>query len=629
LLIQSRPLHHNASGANGVSRGEPAFSRVPRGDVLPCDEKFLARALLHAAGDPSPGPCRPRSQKSAQHGSTMDGMAGALRETREDELRRLVDEQMALRRVATLVASRASEEDIVAAVTSEIARLFGAHRANTMRWDGETIRVIGDWTLEEGVTTQRGRLYAFGGDTVTARVVNSGAPARIDAAGDLDTDFGRARWDELGLEASIGAPVIVNGSIWGVITASRTTPDDPFPIGAEQRLADFATLVAQAIANSEARRELAAMVEEQAALRRVATLVAGGRPQPEVLEAVAREAGHVFDAQLVMLVRWDGIQDEVVVLGGWSDGSEVAPEPETLYHPAPGSATLTVLETGVPFRGDEPSRELGDRCAISAPVIVDAELIGALTAFRPCGDAFPPPSETHLRGFSDLVAQGIANERAHEEMRDSRARIVQAADEARAKLERNLHDGAQQQLAAVSQRINLTLRALPDDAEAARDMLEQARNLLTEAHAELRELARGLHPAILTERGLDSALQVLARRSSVPVIVENDLEERLPPPVEAGLYYVVAESLTNIAKYANASTAEVRVTLREDTACVEVVDDGVGGADASRGSGLLGLADRVETLDGRFGVESQRRVGTRVWAEIPLDRLRGRQTQLM
>src|SRR5688572_22647449 len=139
----------------------------------------------------------------------------------DEELRRLVEEQTALRRVATLVASGASEVDLVAAVTSEIAKLFGAHAANTMRWEGESIRVIGDWRLDEEAPSYAGRAFTFGGDTVTARVVSSGLPARVDSAADLQTDFARERWEELGLQASIAAPIIVDGSLWGVISASR------------------------------------------------------------------------------------------------------------------------------------------------------------------------------------------------------------------------------------------------------------------------------------------------------------------------------------------------------------------------------------------------------------------------
>jgi signal transduction histidine kinase len=541
-------------------------------------------------------------------------------EQQGDELRHIVEEQTALRRVATLVAAGASEVDLVAAVTTEIATLFGAHAANTMRWDGDTIRVIGDWRINDSMTSYAGRVFSFGGDTITARVVHSALPSRIDSSADLETDFARERWEELGLEASIGAPIIVDGTLWGVITASRTTPDDPFPLGAEHRLGDFAALVAQAIANAEARREITALAEEQAALRRVATLVAGGRPQAEVIEAVTREVGELYGAHAVNLVRWEGVQDEVVVVGGWSDGTEPAVSVGSPYHPKPGSATLTVLETGFPSRTDETSLELGERHVIAAPVIVNARLLGALTALRPPSEAFPPGSEIRLRSFGDLAAQAIANEQAQAEMRASRARIVRAADEARQKLERNLHDGAQQRLVAVSLSLRMATGQLPGAPERAHELLTAASEELTQAIDELRELARGIHPSVLTERGLGPALELLAKRAPLKVKVVNDLgDERLPSSVEAGAYYVVAESLTNVAKYADASSVQVHVGCVDGSVRVEVVDDGVGGADAALGSGLRGLADRVEALDGRFGVESAPGEGTRVWAEIPLE----------
>ncbi|MCP9488167.1 MAG: histidine kinase [Gaiellaceae bacterium MAG52_C11] len=203
-------------------------------------------------------------------------------------------------------------------------------------------------------------------------------------------------------------------------------------------------------------------------------------------------------------------------------------------------------------------------------------------------------------------------------MQASRARIVRAADEARERLERNLHDGAQQRLVAVSISLRLATARLPDGADEARSLLTAAAEELTHAIDDLRVLARGIHPAILTERGLGPALEVLADRTRLPVTIANDLPTRLPGPVEAAAYYVVAESLTNISKYAQASAVEVRVTRSDGIARVEVVDDGIGGADPSRGSGLRGLADRVEALDGRLGLESPVSAGTRVWAEIPL-----------
>jgi GAF domain-containing protein len=404
-----------------------------------------------------------------------------LEARRDAEHQRLVDEQTALRRVATLVAAGAGDVDLIETVTAEIAQIFSAHRASALRWDGDSIRVIGEWSADGLSLTIMDRVYPFGGDTITARVVNAGGPARIESLEDLHTEFAKERWAEFGIQAAIGAPIMVDGHIWGLITASRTTVDDPFPAGAEHRLGDFAALVAQAIANSEARQQVAALAEEQTALRRVATLVAGGRPREVVIDAVLGEVVQVFTAQAAYFVCWEGVYDEVVVIGGCSDGTEPALPPRSLYHPEPGGATLTVLETGFAGRTDESSPELGERAAIAAPVIVQANLEGALVALRPAGAAFPAKAEIRLRSFADLISRSIAN-----------------------------------------------------------------------------------------------------------------------------------------AKYAKATAVEVRICRREGYARVDVVDDGVGGADVSRGSGLRGLADRVEALDGRLGVESPPSRGTRVWAEIPL-----------
>jgi signal transduction histidine kinase len=544
-----------------------------------------------------------------------------IEDERDSEgLRRLVEEQAALRRVATLVAAGASEVDLIHAVTSEIAQLFDSQTANIHRWEDETFRVIGDWNTEPELEAYNGRVYTFGADTVTGRVVETGAPARVDSIDDIKSDWGREQWRELGVQAAIGAPIIVGGELWGIIATARTTPDDPFPPGAEHRLGDFAALVAQAVVNLEARRHLAALADEQAALRRVATLVAAGRPKPEVLESVTQEVGRLFGAQAVHVVTPEGVPGEVVVSAHWSDGTEPALAAGSHYHPEPGGATPAALEAGVPTRGDESSPELGTRFVIAAPVIVNARNLGALTAVREADNAFPAGAELRLQGFSDLAAQSIANQQAHEEMRASRARIMRAGDEARERLERNLHDGAQQRLVAVSISLRLGLSKLENSPEAAHALLSAASDELTQALEELRELARGIHPSFLTERGLGPAILVLAARSPLPVSVENGLDERLPAPVEAAAYYVVAESLTNVAKYAEASQVEVRVGCVNGDAVVEVVDDGIGGADASRGSGLRGLADRVEALDGRLGVESPSSGGTRVWAEIPIGR---------
>ena len=220
----------------------------------------------------------------------------------------------------------------------------------------------------------------------------------------------------------------------------------------------------------------------------------------------------------------------------------------------------------------------------------------------------------HIAVFADVTAR----KQQDDELKASRIRIVEAADEERRRLERNLHDGAQQRLVTLALTLRLARARLASDAGAALELLETASAELAEALEELREFARGIHPALLTERGLEPALEALARRAPVPVDIDAALPERLPASVEAAAYYVVAEALTNVAKYAGASSARVHVVRSSEHAVIEVSDDGVGGANAGRGSGLRGLADRVEALGGRIEVDSPAGEGTRLRAEIPV-----------
>jgi PAS domain S-box-containing protein len=204
-----------------------------------------------------------------------------------------------------------------------------------------------------------------------------------------------------------------------------------------------------------------------------------------------------------------------------------------------------------------------------------------------------------------------------EELAASRARIVTAGDVERRRLERNLHDGAQQRLVALSLSLRLAVAKLDSDPAGARTVLADAGEELVLALEELRELARGLHPAVLSDRGLRAAVEMLAGRSAVPVEIAEVPDERLPEPVEAAAYYLIAEALTNVAKYAGASVVNVRVAAADGRVFVEVSDDGVGGADPTGGSGLRGLADRVEALGGSLEVVSPAGAGTRLRAEIP------------
>jgi signal transduction histidine kinase len=206
---------------------------------------------------------------------------------------------------------------------------------------------------------------------------------------------------------------------------------------------------------------------------------------------------------------------------------------------------------------------------------------------------------------------------SHDQVRASRARIVQAGDAARRKLERDLHDGAQSRLVALSLLLHRARRRADGDAELAL-LLDQAQEELGTGLAELRELARGIHPAVLTDRGLESALDALVARAPVAVTLEVGAIERLPGPIESAVYFVVSEGLTNVAKYAQATQASVTVRCGTARVTVEVADDGVGGADAAHGSGLRGLADRLAALDGRLSVNSPAGRGTRLRAELPI-----------
>jgi PAS domain S-box-containing protein len=395
----------------------------------------------------------------------LDGppqFTGYLRDVTERQradraLRSLADEQAALRRLATTVASQADQERVFAVATEEVCRLLDAHTANLVRYEPDgTGAVVGAWSVEDVKTVPLGTHVALDGPTVAARILRSGRPERIDSYAEA-TGSTAEMLRRLGFRGAVGAPIILAGRLWGAVMVSRVE-DTPFPADSEQRLADFAELVAVALGNAEAREQLAA----------------------------------------------------------------------------------------------------------------------------------------------------------------SRARIVEAGDKERRRLERNLHDGAQQRLVSLSLTLRMAESRLAADGDAqTRALLSRANAELADALEELRELARGIHPAVLTDRGLVPALEMLAHRASVPVALSADLDARLPDTVEAAAYYIVAEALTNASRHARASRVEVSVRRVDGSALVEVADDGVGGADPRAGSGLRGLGDRVEALGGRLEVHSPPGQGTALRARIP------------
>ncbi len=384
------------------------------------------------------------------------------------------------------------------------------------------------------------------------------------------------------------------------------------------------TRTAEALAASEASQR--ALADEQAALRRVATFVASGEPPSRVFGQVTEEVARLLGMPGASVVRYDGVRTATVV-GGWSDDGNLSLPVASTFDLDGDTVVAKVLRSGSPQRVDdyqdtsgalaETLQSSGYQAAVAAPVTVEGRLWGALAAATRSEEPLPDGLEQRLRNFAELVAQALANADAHEQLAASRARIVEAGDAERRRLERNLHDGAQQRFVALALDLTLLGATLEKDPPAARKTLTAAQDQLARGLEELRELARGIHPAVLTDRGLGPALQALVRRAPVPVEIVALPEQRLAGPVEAAAYYVVAEAITNVAKYARATQVTVSVHVRDGHALLTVTDDGVGGADADRGTGLRGLADRLEALDGRLRVDSPPEHGTRISAEIP------------
>jgi signal transduction histidine kinase len=326
------------------------------------------------------------------------------------------------------------------------------------------------------------------------------------------------------------------------------------------------------------------------------------------------------------MFRYDPDGSGGTILGGWALNAEHQ-LPVGTHVPVDGNTAMARLwRTGAPVRIDDYTpvsgaaadviRAYGVGAVIAGPITLGGRLWGAVVVSNVDPRPFPPGSEQRMANFAELAAQALANANAREQLAASRARIVEAGDAERRRLERNLHDGAQQRLVSLSLMLRLAARRVKDDPETL-GQLERATEELSHALQELRELARGIHPAVLTERGLAPALEALATRAPLPV--ELDIpDERLPAPVEAAAYYVVSEALTNVAKYAHATLVRVQVGRENGAARVQVADDGIGGADTSSGSGLRGLADRVEALGGRLEIDSPPGQGTVLRAQIPL-----------
>jgi GAF domain-containing protein len=548
-----------------------------------------------------------------------------------EELRGFAAEQAAMRRVAVLVARGAPPEEVFAAVAGEAARVLGAAVTTLARYDPDGAEtVVGAWTgTPAAVPVPVGTRKALGGRNVSTLVSETGRPARIDDYADFSGEVGKTA-HETGSQASVGVPVSVEGRLWGVMIVA--SPRGPLPAGAEGRLAAFTELAETAIANAQARVELRSFADEQAALRRVAVLVARSAPPQEVFTAVSDEAGRLLKVDHTVLSRYDA-DGLATIVGHWASTESGRPLATGLrLKPEGRNITALVLETGRSARIDDYgtasgafadfARDWEFRASVGVPIRVEGRLWGIMGVGSRIGP-LPTGTEARLAGFTELAATAIANAEAQAALAASRVRIVAAADAARRRIERDLHDGAQQRLVSLALYLREAQAATPPATVELAGRLEGAVAEVNGVLEELREIARGVHPAVLTKSGLRSALRALARRSAVPVSLDLQVTGRLAEPVEIAAYYTVAEALTNIAKHARASTVEVEVAADERVLRVCVRDDGRGGADPGRGSGLAGLKDRVEALGGQIFLDSPRGAGTTLRVELPCHAMDG------
>jgi len=534
----------------------------------------------------------------------------------------LAREQAALQRVATLVAKGTAAGELFAAVAQEVADVFaipvvGVHRFET---DG-TFTMMG---IAGATEFSVGSRWPVEDDGLAGMILRTGGPAWKDDYATMRGPLGAAvRHDRM--VATVGVPIVLETGMWGFMVGAAK-PGIPIPPNVEGPLARFTELVATAIANGQARENLAQLADEQAALRRVATLVAHGARPSEVFAMVSNELAGLFGARAsVGRFEHDGSATITVGVSEIKPGNAIG----TRWPMSDVMASTAVYRTGRSARSDhagatdvsglsaENLQLLDHLSTVATPIVVEGRLWGVL-ALSDESNPLPPETEGRLEKFTELVATAIANADSREELAASRARLVAAGDEARRRIERDLHDGAQQRLVTLSVALRRTEARIPRELDAVRAEVTRVAEGLTTAVEELRDLSRGIHPSILTEAGLSPALKALGRRAAVRVKLDVGFEHRLPDNVEVAAYYSVSEALTNASKHANASHVWVALSLEEGMLVLSIRDDGVGGADAGRGSGLTGLADRIDALGGKLQIDSPRGSGTRIEVQIPI-----------
>jgi len=524
--------------------------------------------------------------------------------------------------VATLVARQAPQGEIFGALGEELTGLLGAGTRSAILHlpdDSSTAVVVGGEGLPTGVPMDAALLAEA--NKLTARVLRERRPVRHDEPAPPRGDDDKAK--ERLVRSTVCCPLVVQGRPWGAVLVARLAPD-PFPPETEGCLSQFGELVAIAIANAQASAEGRRLFEEQSALRRVATLVAEGAPPSAVLDAVVVEVAQLLGAAQVGLARYEsGPEISVLAMRG-HDSSLVR---TGMRLPLKGdNLSSRVLQSGSSARFDHRREGQGRlsevvrgndiSISVGAPIFVDGALWGMIGASWKGADRPPQDAEERLTQFAQLVDTAIANADTRAKLTASRARVLSAGDEARRRVVRDLHDGAQQRLVHAIIALKLTQRAVDEDPERVKALLAEALSHAEQGNEDLRELAHGILPSVLTRGGLRSGVDSIVSRLDLPVDVDVT-RTRLPPDIEASAYFVVAEALTNIVKHARAKSAQVVAVLDDDRLRLEVHDDGIGAANPE-GPGLTGIADRVAALGGSLHIDSPPKMGTVLVAEVPL-----------
>ncbi|HEX9379227.1 MAG TPA: GAF domain-containing protein, partial [Gaiellaceae bacterium] len=547
--------YDDASGeAAGIARRFGWSSSIAAPVIV---EGRLWGVMLVATQRPEPFPLGAENRLAA----FTDLVATAVANTEaHDELRRFGEEQAALGRVATLVAAGAAPEQVFAAVVGEVSSLLGLERIELVRYDGDNtgtvIAASGEHPFPAGST------WSLDDPSVMATVARTTRAARIDDYGALKGEIARVA-RRAGFQSAIGAPMTVEGRLWGVIIAISTEPE-PIPERSEARLGQFTDLVATAVANAEARHALERVAAEQATLRRIATLVAEG-PQPEEIFAVVmEEVGRLFGTELTTVGRFEDDPPAFVgvALGKGMQGVEVG----TSWALDDPLRAARVFQSGRSVRVDERLRErsaalahtlarLGVVSTVASPIMVEGRLWGAVMVSSK--GELPVDTEERLNKFTELVATAVANAESRSELAASRRRIVAASDETRRQIERDLHDGTQQRLVSLGLAVRAAEASLPPERDDLRAQLSGVATGLVTAVEDLQEISRGIHPAILSKGGLAPALQSLAHRSAIPVDLDITADVRVEEPIEVAAYFVASEALANAAKHSEASRIDV------------------------------------------------------------------------